>query len=97
MNGEPTMNTLIDTMDNAFIISAKYIAVKIQMQGFAKPEVIINETDNFKTKLEYYKKAYNMDLTLKAFNGIKIVGFVFGDSYNDIQNDLDLPLEKVFK
>ena len=46
---------------------------KIQMQGFEKPEIIINERANFKTKFDYYKKAYNEDLTLKTFNGIKIV------------------------
>jgi len=62
--------------------SCKYIAVKIQMQGFEKPEVIINEKENFETKLAYYKKAYNEDLTLKTFNGIKIVNFAFGSDLN---------------
>lgn len=38
--------------------------------------------------MEYYKKAYNDDLTLKSFNGIKIVGFTYGDSYDEIQEDL---------
>ena len=68
--------------------SMKYVAVKIQMQGFEKPEIIINQKENFDTKLAYYKKAYNKDLTLKAFNGIKIIGFTYGDSYNEIETDL---------
>ena len=51
----------------------KYVGVKIQMQGFSKPEIIINE---------------NEDLTLKTFNGIRIVGFTYGDSFKDIEEDL---------
>lgn len=67
---------------------AKYVGVKIQIQGFLKPEVIINEHENFDSKFAYYKKAYNDDLTLKAFDGIKIVGFTYGDSFEDIEKDL---------
>ena len=66
----------------------KYVGVKIKMQGFPKPEIIINENDNFDSKLDYYKKAYNEDLTLKTFNGIKIIGFTYGDSFKDIEEDL---------
>lgn len=61
-----------------------FIGVLIQMQGFKKPELIINQKENFDTKLAYYKKAYNEDLTLKTFNGIKIIGYAFGSTPNDI-------------
>lgn len=63
----------------------KYVGVKIEMQGFPKPEIIINENINFDSKFAYYKKAYNEDLTLKTFNGIKIVGFTYGDSFKEIE------------
>lgn len=66
----------------------KYVGVKIQMQGFPKPEIIINENENFDSKFEYYKNAYNDDLTLKTFNGIKIIGFTYGDSFQEIEQDL---------
>lgn len=65
-----------------------YVAVKIQMEGFAEPEIIINSRENFETKLAYYKKAYNDDLTLKSFNGIKIIGFTCADEYEDIESEL---------
>jgi len=65
-----------------------YVAVKIQMQGFEEPEVIINRKENYETKLAYYKKAYNEDLTLKAFNGIKIIECCNGDSYKTIEEQL---------
>lgn len=66
----------------------KYVGVKIQMQGFPKPEIIINENMNFDSKFAYYSKAYNEDLTLKTFSGIKIVGFTYGDSFADIEQNL---------
>lgn len=69
-------------------LGKKYIGVKIEMQGFEKPEVIINESVNFDSKFSYYKKAYNEDLTLKTFSGIKIIAFAFGDSFAEIEEKL---------
>jgi len=82
----------IDNLEKCFYEAsqkgAKYIGVKIEMQGFPKAEIIINENENFDSKFAYYKKAYNEDLTLKAFNGIKIIGFTYGDSFEAIETDL---------
>jgi len=74
--------------DEAYNNGARYVGVLIEMQNFEKPEIIINQTENFKAKFEYYKKSYNEDLTLKAFNGIKIIGFTYGDAFEDIEQDL---------
>ena len=88
MHSEHTLDELENVINEAYMNGARLIAVKIDMIGFEKPEIIINQAENFKAKLEYYKKAYNQDLTLKAFNGIKIVGFTYGDSLDDIDVDL---------
>jgi hypothetical protein len=86
------MNLTIENLEKCFQEAInqerKYVAVKIEMQGFEKPEIIINRRENFQTKLAYYKKAYNENLTLKTFNGIKIVGFTYGDYFDDIESDL---------
>ncbi len=66
----------------------KYIGVLIKMEGFERPEVIINENANFDKKFAYYEKAYNDDLTLKTFSGIKIIGFTHGNNYKDIEYNL---------
>lgn len=66
----------------------KYIGVKIQMQGFEECEIIINPIKNAVNKLEYYKKSYNDNLTLKSFDGIKIIGFTHGNTFEEIEEDL---------
>ena len=83
-----TIDNLEKCFNTAKELKQKYVGVKIEMEGFTKPEIIINESENFDSKLTYYKKAYNEDLTLKAFNGIRIMGFTFGNSFHSIEEDL---------
>ncbi|NFE59117.1 hypothetical protein FC774_11455 [Clostridium botulinum] len=66
----------------------RYVGVKIKMEGFPKAEIIINENKNFDKKFDYYKKAYGDDLKLKTFSGIKIIGFTYGDNFEEIEKDL---------
>jgi hypothetical protein len=51
-------------------------------------EVIINDKANFKYKLEYYQTTYNNDLSHKHVQGLKIIGFTYGNSFDDIDKDL---------
>lgn len=81
------LNNLEICFMSAMKMKAKYVGIKIWMQGFDGCEIIINPTANFESKLEYYKRAYNDDLTLKSFNS-KIVGFTYGDSFEEIEKDL---------
>lgn len=83
-----TMKNLENVFEAAEKNKNKYIGVKIEMKGFPQPEVIINQSDNFKSKLAYYQKAYDEDLNLKAAKGIKIVGMVNGDDYAWIESSL---------
>ena len=80
-----TMKDLEQCFRDARFMNSMFIGVKIQMQGFPECEVIINPSENFDTKLAYYKKAYNDTLTLKTFNGIKIINFGFGDCYDELE------------
>lgn len=89
---ELTMEHLERCFKSAKEKEAPYVGVLISMEGFPTPEVIINELPNYDKKLEYYKKAYNDNLTLKATDTIKIVGFTYGDSLASIQNDLIAPI-----
>ncbi|EQC1535418.1 hypothetical protein ACY1J9_001249 [Clostridium botulinum] len=86
------MNLTIDNLEKCFYEAShkdkKYVGVLIKMKGFPRPEIIINENENFDSKFDYYKKAYNEDLTLRSFNGIKIIGFTHGDTFEQIEKDL---------
>lgn len=66
----------------------KYVGVLISMEGFPRPEIIINKNENFDAKFAYYKKAYTEELVLKTFNGIKIIGFTYGDSFSELERDM---------
>ena len=81
-----TMTELEKCFDIAYDRAYPYVGVLIRMEGFEEPELIINPFENIKTKLAYYKKAYNDNLTLKTFNGIKIIGCAYGDSPDEIES-----------
>lgn len=87
------MNLKITNLESCFeqakLIGVPYVAVKIEMNGFPEPEVIVNKNVNIDSKLEYYKKTYDEDLNHKYAPGIKIIGFTHGDDFGDIQEDLD--------
>jgi hypothetical protein len=68
--------------------NAKFVAVRIEMQGFPEAEVIINPIINADSKLEYYQKTYDENLNHIHAKGIKIVGCTFGNDWNEIEEDL---------
>lgn len=83
------MKNLVNCFIAAEEKGAEFVGVKIEMYGFAEPEVIINPKENFEKKLAYYMNAYNDNLTLKvAPDKVKIVGFTYSMTYADIRNDL---------
>lgn len=87
------MELTLHNLEKCFYEASKndvgFVGVKIEMCGFEEPEVIINPNKNFDKKFFYYKNAYNEDLTLKnAPDKVKIVGFTYGNSYEDIRKDL---------
>ena len=83
------MTHLENCFTEAENLGESFVGVKIHMEGFPKPEVIINKNENIETKLSYYKKTYDEDLNHKFAPGIKIIGFTYGSDYGDIQEDLD--------
>lgn len=83
------MEDLIRCFECAKKNGSKYVGVKIQTEGFKKEEIIINPRENFDMKLEYYKSAYNDNLTLKsAPSKIRIVAFTFANNYEEVAKDL---------
>lgn len=65
---------------------AKYIGVKIKMPQFEEPQVIIDSNENFDKRFSYYKEVFGENLESDKKN--KIIGFTYGDSFGDIEQDL---------
>jgi hypothetical protein len=53
----------------------KGIRVLIKMPDLHYPEEISNPASNVPAKKDYYMRAYNDNLELKTFTGIRICGF----------------------
>lgn len=85
-----TMQNLINMVTTAKEEGYPLIGIKIKMDGFEKEEIIINPSENFDTKLACYVKTYDENLNHK-FSGdtkIKISGFTFGGTFDEIEGDL---------
>lgn len=67
---------------------AKYIGLCIRMKDYEKDEIIINPAENFDDKLAYYNLAYDDELNHRHAEGVAIVGFTYGNSFEKIENDL---------
>ncbi len=78
---------LIKTIENAIECNHRYIGVEVRDSRLRESEIIINPRRNFKDKLEYYKKAYDDDLKLKACSDISIVSFSSSIAYFKIQRE----------
>ena len=64
----------------------KYVGVKIKMPQFEEPQVIIDSNENFDKRFSYYKEVFGESLESDKCN--KIIGFTYGDSFEDIEHDL---------
>lgn len=81
-----TITDLESVFNQAIGLGVNYIGVEVKSPELDETEIIINPSSNFDSKLDYYKRAYNDDLTLKNCNQIQIVGFEYGDSFAEIQD-----------
>lgn len=77
---------LIRFFENAIENKHKFIGVKIKIQGFVEPEIVINPRENFENKLKYYRKSYDENLVLKTYSGIEIIGFASGKMRHVIES-----------
>ena len=85
---ELTLSGLLSMGRSHFVqTDAKWLVIKVQIDDNA-PEIIINPEDNFETKLNYYSKAYNEDLTLKSNPSIKIIYYDFIEDINECLNHI---------
>lgn len=77
---------LLSIFDDALALGKGFICVKIETEGNAAPEIIINPAENFAAKRAYYNKAYSDDLRLIAAKDklIRIVDALATSNLNDL-------------
>lgn len=66
----------------------RYIAVSIEFDETTDVEVIINPIENAEYKLKYYTQMYDENLRHKYANGVKIIRFTYGHTFETIELDL---------
>jgi hypothetical protein len=82
------MENLNKCFNHAWDNEANYIGVLFRIPRQDTHEVIINSSSAFAAKQRFYKENYNDDLTHSKVEGLRIVGFTYGKSFADIENDL---------
>lgn len=88
MKSNLTLSKLEGIFDNAVYVDANYIAVAIEFDEADDVEIIINPIENVEYKLKYCKESYNEDLTHKYAKGVRILAVAFGDTFEEIEQDL---------
>ena len=85
---ELTIKNLENCFNRALENNANYLGIKVQLEERFCSQIIINERNNFDSELDFFKKTYNENLTHKHGEKIKIVGFTYGNTFEDIEKDL---------
>lgn len=85
---------LIDTFNYALEYRKGYVGVAIETRGMEKPEYIINSYPNIAQKLAYYMGAYNDDLVLKSYDGIRITMAAAANTIEDLIRAMEVCEEK---
>lgn len=84
---ELTIKNLENCFNGAIENNANYIGIKIQINEIFCSYVITNRK-GFGFELDFCKENYNEDLTHKHNKKIKIIGFTYGDTFEDIEKIL---------
>jgi len=63
----------LETFFNTVPDEATHMEVYVEHPNLPEPEVIMNPISNMCKKIEYYKSAYNDNLTLKTYDKIRII------------------------
>lgn len=77
-----------------------FVVAVILTKGSDAPEFIVNPNVNFQNKKEYYEKAYNDELILNIYDGIRIIDCFAGtieeiskaiENFENIRKSFNIP------
>ena len=79
-----TLKDLEIMYEKAKMLQVSYIGIVVKTLN-GRCELIVNTLENFEDKMEYYKSAYNEDLTLKSNRNIRIVDFEYSILFGTLE------------
>lgn len=85
-----TINDLAICFSDAKLYKGKYVAVEVEMNGYDKNEIIVNEHENIDSKLEYYLNVYDENLEHKHSPGIRIIDFTYFNKFEELEKYFNL-------
>lgn len=80
--------SLKNCFDKAKLENANFVGMFIEMPNFEKPELIVNQKENFDKKLEYLLNTYDEHLEHKYSKGVSIIKFAYGKTIEEVTNNL---------
>lgn len=83
ITNDMTLEELNDCFAKAEELGYLFVGISIDM-GMEKDEIIINPASNFKDKLDYINSTYDRYLEHKHADNVRITGFAYADSHDDI-------------
>lgn len=87
-------------LEQAISENKDFVVAVIITKGNDAPEFIINSNVNFQNKKEYYDKAYNDELILNTYDGIRIIDCYSGsleeiskaiENFENIRKSFNIP------
>lgn len=66
----------------------KYVCIVTRLENESNQEVIIYHKDSFESKIQHIKNTYNNDLTHKFIDGLKIIHYCYGNSFDEIEIEM---------
>ncbi|MNP06400.1 hypothetical protein D3C76_983810 [compost metagenome] len=85
-----TIQGLVNVFQSEWARQSRFVGIVVQLPDLEQPEVIINPKENFEAKLAYYQKTYGEDLVMVHNANIKIIGYAFGNSFAEVQQELGI-------
>ena len=86
---EMTLDDLKRVFYRAIEMKQSFVGIRVRIGDLPLDEIIINPIENVDAKLKYYQETYDENLFHKHASGIRVVDFCYGQSYQDIQDELD--------
>ena len=88
-NKQLRMTDLESMFNQAIGFGSNYIGIKISYPNLFEPKIEIYSNKDFLNVLETYRTMYSNSLTYIECDDIKIVGFEYGNSFQEIEDWLN--------